>query len=103
MAILETYEQQPAERLDYDVYYRNSPDGKEDLLDAGDYLDDTKTTIEVTPAGLTVTQITLRASDRVKLWVSGGTSGTKYKVTLTVTTDLGRIKQDEVLFKIREV
>ena len=103
MAILETYEQQPAEKLDYDVYYRNSPDGTEDLLDAGDYLDDTKTAVAVSPEGLTVAHATRRAEDRVKLWVSGGTSGSKYKVTITVTTDLGRIKQDEVIFKIKDI
>ena len=32
------------------MYYRNSPDGKEDLLDEGDDLDDTQTTVSVEPA-----------------------------------------------------
>ena len=103
MAILATYEQQPGEKLDYDVYYRNSPDGKDDWLDAGDALNNAKTTVSTSPTGLTVTQITLSSSDRVKLWVSGGVSGVKYKVTLTVGTLLGRVKQDEVLFKIKEI
>ena len=104
MTILATYEQQPAERQDYDIYYRNDPDGRPDYLDDGDDLDDSAgmTTVSVFPAGLNVSAITIKASDRVKLWISGGTSGVKYKVTLLVHTALGRIKEVEVFFKIKD-
>jgi hypothetical protein len=38
--------------------------------------------------------------DRIgKVWVGGGTSGQTYKVTVTITTDLGR--KEEVDFKIK--
>ena len=103
MAILKTYSKQPNEHLDYDIYYRNSPDGAKDFLNTGDYLDDTKTLVSASPTGLIVNATTLRSKDMVKLWVSGGTSGIKDKITIQVTTDLGRIKEDELIFRIRDI
>lgn len=102
MALLKTYTQQPGEHLDYDVYYRNSPDGAKDFLSLGDALDDTKTVVSVFPEGLVVSSTTLRSKDMVKLWVSGGVTGTRYKITIKVTTDLGRIKEDELSFRIKD-
>ena len=102
MAILKTYTQQPSEYLDFDVYYRNSPDKAPNWLSTGDYLDASKTVVSVTPEGLEVINTTLRTQDCVKVWVSGGTPGVRYKVTIKVTTDLGRIKEDELVFRIRD-
>ena len=99
MAIVATYTQQPADKLDYDVYYADAPDGSPDWLGAGDSITDAVVT--VSPVGLTVTDIT--SANRIKLWASGGTSGTTYKITMTITTTEGRIKQDELRLKVREV
>ena len=99
MAIVATYTQQPADKLDYDVYYADAPDGSPDWLGAGDSIE--SATVEVSPLGLTVTDIT--GPNRIKLWVSGGTNGTTYKATLTITTTEGRIKQDELKFRIKEI
>jgi len=38
-----------------------------------------------------------------KVWLSGGTTGTTYKITATLTTTGGRIKQHEILVKVKEV
>ena len=99
MSIIATYTQQPADRLDYDVYYASAPDGTPDFIDTGDSLASVVTS--VTPTGLTVTS--LLTDNRVKLWVSDGVDGVTYKVTITATTTLGRVKQDELRFKLREV
>ncbi len=40
---------------------------------------------------------------RVRFWVSDGTSGVSYKVELTVTTVDGRIFQDELTLRIKEL
>ena len=97
MAYLATYKQQPAERLDYDIWFANDPDGSEDWLVNGDIITGLNTEI---PEGLNV--VSTFFSDRVKLWVSGGTSGVAYKVTLTVTTLAERTKQVELRFRIKD-
>ena len=37
-----------------------------------------------------------------KVWLSGGLHGKTYKVTVTLTTVGGRIKQVEILIKVKE-
>ena len=97
MALLASYRQQPAERCDYDIWFANDPDGASDWLTSGDYLDSAVVTV---PEGLTVEKMVF--PDRVKLWVSGGTSGTSYKVTVTAHTVDGRVKQVELRFRIKD-
>lgn len=93
MTVLSIFTQQPADVLDYDVEYA-------DFLVPPDAL--ASATVAVTPTGLTVAA-PVKVGTRYKLWVSGGTSSVTYKVTITVTTTLGRTKQDELKFKIKDV
>jgi hypothetical protein len=90
---LATIAKQPAERFSYTVSYVEA-------LTIGDNL--ATATAEVSPAGLVVDNVGVY-DPRVKLWVSGGTSGTSYKVTLTVNTADGRTFQDELIFRIKEL
>lgn len=97
MAVLEKYTKQPAERLDYDIDFASL------FLSA---LGDTApgpAGLEVTcePVGLTVDDSLLTAG-KVKVWLSGGTSGTTYKVTARVTTTAGRVKEAEIAVKVKE-
>lgn len=92
MAILNTFVKQPADYLDYDVEY-------EDFLSDGDSV--ASGTATVSAAGLTVDP-PLVVGTTLKLWVAGGTVGTTYKVDVTMTTAQGRIKQDELRFRIKE-
>lgn len=39
----------------------------------------------------------------VKQWVSGGTTGNRYKVTLTITSAEGRVKEVEFYVKVKEI
>lgn len=93
MALLNTYRKQPADALDYDIDYA-------EFLDSGDAVD--SGSVVVTPAGLTVSAPIVTDS-RLKLWVSGGTDATTYKVTVTMTTTHGRVKQDELKFKVKDI
>lgn len=81
---------QPADDLDYDIDFGNwLPD------------DDTILTVETAvdvEGELTVDEVNVD-SPVVKVWCSGGETGTTYKVTVTVATQGGRVK--EVDFKIR--
>lgn len=99
MAVLTTYTQQPADRLDYDVYYAASPDGTPDFLEPGDSV--ASITTSVSPADLIISGVLV--TPRVKLWVEGGVTGVTYKITITATTTLGRVKQDEIKIKVREL
>ena len=93
MSILKIIYQQPADRLDYDIDC--SP-----LV--GDFDVVQSATATVSPLGLTVGAPTV-FSDRLKLWISGGTDGVTYKVTVTVTTRDGRVQQGEIRVKIKEI
>lgn len=90
---LGTVTKQPAERFSYTIDYSEA-------LTAGDNI--AAVTAAVSPPGLVVDNV--GAYDPiVRFWASGGTNGSTYKVTVTVTTDDGRVFQDEVAFKIKEV
>lgn len=94
MAVLQTFEKQPADVLDYDVDYV-------EWLPNGDSLDTVD--VAVSPEGLSVeTALIVNSGTRVKLWVSGGINGKTHKAEITVTTTLGRVKQDEVRFRVKE-
>lgn len=90
---LGTVSQQPTERLSYTIDYT-------DVLPTGDNVD--TATATVSPAGLTVESVS-PLDPRVKFWVTGGVSGTTYKVTVTMHSADGRVFQDEVTFKIKEI
>lgn len=40
---------------------------------------------------------------KVKQWVSGGTTGNRYKVTVTMTSAEGRVKEVEFYIKVKEL
>lgn len=98
--ILGTFQKQPAETLDYDVDYSR-------WLVSGDSIESCiSITDSGTPAvaGLSLVVLsTFVTASGVKVWVNSGTSGVTYKVTITATTADGRIKQDELRIKVKEV
>jgi hypothetical protein len=90
---LDKYTKQPADTEDFDISFVDYLIARDD-----------------TGSGLTVAVddgITLVSSNLVagvaKVWLSGGTTGTTYKITATLTTTGGRIKQHEILVKVKEV
>jgi hypothetical protein len=96
--ILAKYEKQPAEVKDYDIDYADW------LIPAEDTIDFITTTVtsetEATPTlevDYTEQTITL-----AKLWISGGTVGTQYKVTVFMTSVGGRIDESELIFNIKD-
>lgn len=98
--ILGTQTQQPDELLDYDINYKSWLVGTDRIANATAVVEPAydETT---NPNGLRATYLS-HDGEKVKLWVKSGVSGVTYKVTLTVETDDGRIKQDEIKFKIKE-
>lgn len=90
---LGTYYKQPAERESYTIDYAQD-------LTAGDNLLSAQATVE--PAGLDVQPLFV-TDPKLRFWVSGGTDGVSYKITITATTADNRILQDEVIVKIKEI
>lgn len=92
MSILAKFTKQPVEVQDYDI-------------DFTDYLtsqSDTASTHEVVAEpGITVVSSNLTAGV-VKVFVSGGVDGGQYKVSASITTAGGRVKQGDILIRVRE-
>jgi high-affinity K+ transport system ATPase subunit B len=96
MSVLGNYIKQPAEIETYTIVY------EDDLVET-DTINAAVAT--VSPAGLTVDYCTFvneAGNRRTRTKVSGGTNGTKYKVTVRVTTDDGRVLEDEFFVKIKD-
>jgi hypothetical protein len=96
--ILAKYEKQPAEVKDYDIDYSDW------LIPAEDTIDSITTAVtsetEVVPTlEVDYTQNTITVA---KLWISGGTVGTQYKITVLMTSEGGRIDESELIFRIKD-
>ena len=98
--ILSRYTKQPVEVKDYDIDYN------EWLAPVADDLDAVHTTVEClndpNDTSLQVDRVQFTATT-VKLWISGGTHGGTYKVTITVHTAADRVDQSELTFKVKEI
>lgn len=92
MGILGKFTKQPVEVQDYDI-------------DFGEYLtSQSDTAVSHTTAaesGVTIMSSNLVGSV-VKVFVAGGTDGNQYKVSATVTTTGGRVKQGDILVRVKE-
>lgn len=91
--ILEKWPKQPGETEDYDVSFVEYLAARSDTGISHTVVADD---------GITVEESAL-ADGVVKVWLSGGTSGVTYKVTVTLTTSGGRIKQAEFQVKVKEI
>lgn len=95
MTILAKFEKQPADVQDFDIDYRDWLLGMEDTAPGPTGL------VVVAEPGITILASVLVAGV-VKVWTGGGTNGTTYKITVTVTTLASRVKQAEIKIKVKE-
>lgn len=80
----------PDDTLDYDVYFgRVLPDG-----------DTVQTATADADEGITVESVSV-SDNVVKVWVSGGESGSSYTVTVNATSAGGRIKDACFTLRVR--
>lgn len=97
--ILEKFIKQPRERKDYDVDYAPW------LTPISDTLDDVTATVDclTDPADSTlVVEEIIFTVTRAKFWMSGGTAGNRYKVTVLATTMGGRVDESELIFTLKD-
>lgn len=91
--ILGSFSKQPVEVLDYDI-------DCSDWIVSDDAVASATATVDGT--GLVIDSV-LVSSPRIKVWLSAGTNGSSYKITVTITTDDGRIKQVEFRVRVKDV
>ena len=92
---LATFTKQPADIQDYDINFNDWLTG----------MGDTGASVAVTcDAGITQPYAATLTGGYVKVWASGGTSGTAYKYTVTLTTANSppRVVQVEITVKVKE-
>ncbi len=94
MSVLGTVTQQPADVQDYDIEFSEwFPPGDEIV----------ECLIAVQPP-MPLPPSYAFQGQRVKVWVyAGGSSGIKYQVTVRPTTGDGRVKEVELMVRIKEV
>lgn len=97
--ILETYDKQPGERLDYDIDFS-------DWIPSSDTIISAVVSVELAPDLLLVADtpaLIQPGGKSVKVWVEAGTSGKTYQVNVVATTAGGRIKEVEFRIHVKEI
>jgi hypothetical protein len=90
---LRKFDKQPIEEQDYDF------DFSEYLELHNDVIQNLAVAVET---GLTLGAYS-HSLGVVKVWISGGEDGEQYKVSATVTTVGGRVKQGDLIIRVREL
>lgn len=93
MSILGKFTKQPVEIQDYDIDFTGYLEFHNDVALSHTVAAET---------GLTVLSSAL-VGGVVKVFVSSGVDGQTYKVSATITTQGGRVKQGDILIKVKEV
>lgn len=96
VAIIGKFEKQPAEILDYDVDYTEWFSNRTDEPAAADPIE------TIVESGITLVDATLTGLV-VKVVLSGGTAGTRYKITVRMTTVAGLVKEADFTVTVKEV
>lgn len=94
---------QPVERVDYDIDYSEwltVNDNVESVVVT--VFPDESVMIPIPDSRLNIPTVVV-IDPVIKLWIEGGRNGVTYKVSLTMTTADGRIKQDEFKLKVKDI
>ena len=100
--LLGKFQKQPAETLDYDIDFTEFLSDGDTLVTSGNPPVPSPLNVTVSPSGLTLGPTLVIGNSIVKQWVSGGTDGQRYKITLTATSNAGRVKQVEFTVRVKE-
>lgn len=101
--ILGSYTKQPADNLDYDIDFSEFLADGDTLVSSGDPPVPSPLDVTVTPSGLTLgPTFVINDGSVIKQWLSGGTAGAKYKITITATSNSGRVKQVEFTVRVKD-
>lgn len=96
--ILQKFIKQPADVKDYDIDYS-------EWLADGDAISTYEAVVECvegTDDDTLVVDSQSATTSVLKTWLSGGTAGCTYKVSVTIVTTGGRTQQDEFKVKVKD-
>jgi hypothetical protein len=93
---------QPVERVDYDIDYSEWLTTNDNVKSVVVTVFPDESVIIPVPDNRLKVLTVIVIDPIVKLWIEGGRNGLTYKVTLTMTTADGRIKQDEFKLKVKD-
>ena len=100
--IIGKFQKQPAETLDYDIDFSEFLADGDTLLTVGNPPVPSPLDVVVSPADLMLGPTIVIGGTTIKQWLYGGTDGVKYKVTITATSNAGRVKQVEFVVKVKD-
>lgn len=100
--ILGRFTKQPAEVLDYDIDFSEFLSDGDTLVGSGNPPIPTPLSVAVDDPSITLGPTWLLNDTTVKQWLSGGDNGKRYKITLTVTSSAGRVKQVEFVVRVKD-
>lgn len=88
----------PGERKRYSIDYDN-------WLETGELVSTRSFSVSpaTTPAFVVDASATLPGNRSIAFYVNGGKSGENYKVTVSISTSGGQVKEDVVLFQVKDV
>ena len=95
MTILAKFTKQPSEVKFFDIHYE-------------DFLADLGTTIQGTPVvvsapGITQPYPATALDGVVRVWAAGGTTGTSYLYTITVTCANNWVEEHEIVINVKDI
>ena len=100
MPMLGSVTKQPSETELYSIDYSNDLDSVNTFVILGTAVVDLEGSLEGLP--IIDTALIDPTAQQVKLFVSGGTAGSIYKITVRIQTDTGRILEDDFKLKIKD-
>lgn len=100
--IIGKFNKQPAETLDYDIDFTEFLADGDTLTTTGNPPVPSPLNVVVSPSGMTIGPTVVVGGKIIKQWLSGGTDGVRYKITVTATSNAGRIKQVEFVVRVKD-
>lgn len=101
--ILGTFYKQPVDILDFDIDFSPFFTDGDTLASTGNPAIPSPLDVTVSPEGLTLGYtFVIGNGTKIKQWVSGGTDGVRYKISVTATSNAGRVKQVEFVVRVKE-
>lgn len=100
--ILGTFYKQPVETLDYDIDFSPFFTDGDTLVAVGNPPVPSPLSVSVSPSGLTLGPTFVVGGTTMKQWVSGGVDGGRYKISITATSNAGRVKQVEFVVRVKD-
>lgn len=96
------FTKQPAETLDYDIDFSEFLSDGDTLVTTGNPPVPDPLNVVISPSGMTAGPTLVLDGTTIKQWLSGGTDGQKYKITITATSNAGRVKQVEFTVRVKD-